>query len=61
LRRELALTLLVAEADVRWLARIADAALVMDRGQIIARYEAVAGHVDTIQRILTGEGAGQAA
>lgn len=34
LRRELRLTLLVAEADARWLARLADQAIVLSRGTI---------------------------
>lgn len=61
LRRDLSLTLLIAEADVRWLSHVSDAAIVIDRGKVISRYDSIVGQLDIIQRILTGDAVGQVA
>lgn len=54
LRRDLSLTLLIAEADIRWLTRLADAAIVIDRGRIVARYASISDNLSLVQKHLTG-------
>lgn len=55
LRRELGLTMLVAESDSHWLPRLADRALVIDRGQTVGYFDKLGEtEVESIHRLMLG-------
>lgn len=61
LRAETALTMIVAESDSQWLARLADSAAVLDRGRLLRRIERLGtDHLPLIHDLMLGLSAADA-
>ena len=55
LRRDLGLTMIVAELDTRWLPRLVERAIVIDRGRLIGTFDRVAeSNLGAIHDLLLG-------